>query len=108
MCLSHIVTLQPGLDTTLQWGVHQFTQAALAWRQWDMHGKRTWATVLLRGEHPARLAFQLNAVQIQNIERKIILSLIIKKRAHSFSYKSVFLGSAYSQGHFLHHTQLCS
>lgn len=85
-----------------------------------MHGKRTWATVLLRGEHPARLAFQLNAFQIQNIERKIILSLIIKKRAHSlftrytcassraFSYKSVFLGSAYSQGHFLHHTQLCS
>lgn len=42
-----------------------------------MHGKRTWVTVLLRGEHPDRLAFQLNAVQIQNIERKIILSLII-------------------------------
>lgn len=84
-----------------------------------MHGKRTWVTVLLRGDHPARLAFQLK-IQIQNIERKTILSLIIKKRAHSlftrytcasscaFSYKSVFLGSAYSQGHFLHHTQLCS
>lgn len=52
-----------------------------------MHGKRTWATVFLRGEHPARLAFQLNAVQIQNIERKIILSLIIKKKGPLFIHQ---------------------